>query len=235
MDKISAYKDRALASLKGKWKDVVITTLVYVTIGAVLSLSLTLPFVLNKVENSVVNFVSILLFPFGWGYMVYFLNLVRGKYQLKDIFDGYKSNYFVRTMLTILLFAILIFIGSILLIVPGIIMACMFSQVYFIMKDDESIGYWKALSKSMDMMKGHKMQYFLLYLSFIGWVLLALLIFMVISWFMHTDQPIWGLPTLLALGIFLMWLVPYMHTTFAHYYEDVKAEYEAKNAVITEA
>lgn len=237
MDKISAYEDRALASLKGKWKDAVITTLVYVTIGAVLSLSLTLPFVLNKVENSVVNFVSILLFPFGWGYMVYFLNLVRGKYQLKDIFDGYKSNYFVRTMLTILLYAILIFIGSILLIVPGIIMACMFSQVYFIMKDDESIGYWKALSKSMDMMKGHKMQYFLLYLSFIGWVLLALLIFMVISWFMHTDEALWGLglPTLLALGIFLMWLIPYMYTTFAHYYEDVKAEYEAKNAVITEA
>ena len=235
MDKISAYKDRALASLKGKWKDVVITTLVFATIGAVLSLSLTLPFVLNKVENSVVNFVLILLFPFGWGYMVYFLNLVRGKYQMKDIFDGYESNYFVRTMLTILLYAILIFIGSILLIVPGIIMACMFSQVYFIMKDDESIGYWKALSKSKDMMKGHKMQYFLLYLSFIGWALLALLIFMVITWFMLTDQPIWGLPTLLALGIFLMWLIPYMFTTFAHYYEDVKAEYEAKNAVIAEA
>lgn len=235
MDKISAYKDRALASLKGKWKYVVITTLVFVTIGAVLSLSLTLPFVLNKVENSVVNFVSILLLPFGWGYMVYFLNLVRGKYQMKDIFDGYKSNFFVRTMLTILLFAILIFIGSTLLIVPGIIMACMFSQVYFIMKDDESIGYWKALSKSMDMMKGHKMQYFLLNLSFIGWALLALLIFMVITWFMLTDQPIWGLPTLLALGIFLMWLIPYMFTTFAHYYEDVKAEYEAKNAVIAEA
>lgn len=232
MDKISAYKDRALASLKGKWKDVVITTLVFATIGAVLSLSLTLPFVLNKVENSVVNFVLILLFPFGWGHMVYFLNLIRGKYQMKDIFDGYQSNYFVRTMLTILLYAILIFIGSILLIVPGIIMACMFSQVYFIMKDDESIGYWKALSKSKDMMKGHKMQYFLLYLSFIGWVLLALLVFL---WFMHTDEALWGTLVLLALGIGLLWLVPYMNTTFAHYYEDVKAEYEAKNAVITEA
>ena len=208
MERISVYKDRALASLKGKWEDVVITTLVYFAIALVLSQSLTLPFVLNRVQNSVVSFVSILLLPFGWGFMVYFLNFVRGKYQLKDIFDGYTKNYFVRTMLTILLQSIIVCIGIILLIVPGFIAFCMFSQVQFIMKDDESIGYWKALRKSMDMMKGHKMQYFLLYLSFIGWVLLAILT---------------------TLGIGLLWLIPYMYTTFAHYYEDVKTEYEAKS------
>ena len=207
MEKISVYKNRALATLKGKWEDVVITTLVYIAIVLVLSQSLTLPFALNGIDNGISGIVSILLLPFGWGFMVYFLNFVRGKYQLKDIFDGYTKNYFVRTMLTILLQSIIVCIGTILLIVPGFIAFCMFSQVQFIMKDDESIGYWKALRKSMDMMKGHKMQYFLLYLSFIGWVLLAML----------------------TLGIGLLWLIPYMYTTFAHYYEDLKAEYEAKS------
>lgn len=207
MEKISVYKNRALATLKGKWEDVVITTLVYIAIVLVLSQSLTLPFALNGIDNGISGIVSILLLPFGWGFMVYFLNFVRGKYKLKDIFDGYTKNYFVRTMLTILLQSIIVCIGTILLIVPGFIAFCMFSQVQFIMKDDESIGYWKALRKSMDMMKGHKMQYFLLYLSFIGWVLLAML----------------------TLGIGLLWLIPYMYTTFAHYYEDLKAEYEAKS------
>ena len=53
-----------------------------------------------------------------------------------------------------------------------------------------------------NMMKGHKMQLFLLYLSFIGWAILAIL----------------------TLGIGYLFLFPYMYTTVAHYYEDLKSE-----------
>ena len=35
---------------------------------------------------------------------------------------------------------------------------------------------------------------------------------------------------ILSLGIGLLWLTPYMTATYAHFYEDVKAEYEAKQA-----
>ena len=54
-------------------------------------------------------------------------------------------------------------------------------------------------------MKGHKMRCFLLSLSFIGWILLGIL----------------------TLGIGYIWLIPYMYTTMAAFYQDVKNEYIA--------
>ena len=40
----------------------------------------------------------------------------------------------------------------------------------------------------------------------------------------------WGLLCILTLGIGLLWFVPYMQSALAHFYEDVKAEYEAAQA-----
>lgn len=53
------------------------------------------------------------------------------------------------------------------------------------------------------MMRGHKLELFLLHLSFIGWALLCVL----------------------TLGIGLFWLVPYVQASQAAFYEDVKEEY----------
>lgn len=55
----------------------------------------------------------------------------------------------------------------------------------------------------MRMMRGHKLELFLLHLSFIGWFLLCIL----------------------TLGIGFLWLTPYVHSTQAAFYEDVKEEY----------
>jgi uncharacterized membrane protein len=54
----------------------------------------------------------------------------------------------------------------------------------------------------MEMMKGHKMELFMLWLSFLGWIILAML----------------------TCGFGFLFLEPYMYTTLAHYYEDLKAE-----------
>lgn len=61
-----------------------------------------------------------------------------------------------------------------------------------------------ALKKSRKMMKGHKGEFFVLGLSFIGWILLAIL----------------------TLGVGFIALEPYMYATMAHFYEDLKAEQE---------
>lgn len=61
----------------------------------------------------------------------------------------------------------------------------------------------------MKMMDGHKLDLFLLELSFIGWYLLGIL----------------------TLCIGYLWIVPYQYTTMAVFYEDVKAEYEAKQQI----
>ena len=60
----------------------------------------------------------------------------------------------------------------------------------------------------MAMMDGHKMELFLLELSFIGWIILGVITF----------------------GIGMLLVEPYMVTTIAHYYEDLKKEYEGIKA-----
>lgn len=78
----------------------------------------------------------------------------------------------------------------------------MLSQTSFILKDDKEISAADAMKKSAEMMKGHKMELFWLYLSFIGWGILCILTF----------------------GFGFIFLFPYMYTTLAHYYEDIKAQ-----------
>ena len=203
MQSISTYKNLALATLKGKWEDAVITTLIYIAIAIVISGCMALPLALNGINNNVVSLASLLLLPLQWGFYTYFLNLKRDKYELKDIFDGYTSGNFVRTLLTLLLYSLIILIGTVLLIIPGFIFALKYSQVYFVMKDDPELKYMEALRKSGELMKGHKMKLFWLCLSFIGWIILAMFTF----------------------GIGFLWLEPYMFVTFAHFYEDLKAEH----------
>ena len=58
----------------------------------------------------------------------------------------------------------------------------------------------------MKLMRGHKWQFFVLCLSFIGWILLCILTF----------------------GIGFLWLGPYFQTTMAAFYEDLLAEEAAE-------
>ena len=66
----------------------------------------------------------------------------------------------------------------------------------------------EAIELSMAMMDGFKWRLFCLQLSFIGWAFLCVLTF----------------------GIGYLWLIPYMQTSTAAFYEDVKAEFAGKAA-----
>jgi len=129
----------------------------------------------------------------------YFLNLIRNEdIAYERLFDGYKD--FIRIFLAGFLVCVCVAIGFILLIFPGIIFLMMFSQTEYILKDDKEISAADAMKKSAEMMKGHKMEFFWLMLSFIGWAILSCLTF----------------------GFGFLFLQPYMETTLAHYYEDLK-------------
>ena len=93
-------------------------------------------------------------------------------------------------------------IGTILFIVPGIIVALMFSQAFFILAEDSSKSITQCLSESTEMMKGYKVDFFVLELSFIGWWILAAL----------------------TLGIGGLWVAPYQKLTEANYLFKFKRE-----------
>ena len=60
-------------------------------------------------------------------------------------------------------------------IIPGIILGLGFTLVPYILIDSPQLGVGDTLKLSWEKMRGHKMDYFILQLSFIGWILLSIL------------------------------------------------------------
>ncbi|MDR1776129.1 MAG: DUF975 family protein [Actinomycetes bacterium] len=91
---------------------------------------------------------------------------------------------------------------SMLFIIPGIIAALNYSQAAYLMLDDPELGPVEAIRKSCALMRGHKGQYFVLALSFIGWMLLESITF----------------------GLSGLYSEPYMNITYAGYYRELAAD-----------
>tara|TARA_B100000683_G_C12298452_1_gene477091 strand:+ start:135 stop:743 length:609 start_codon:yes stop_codon:yes gene_type:complete len=143
--------------------------------------------------------------PLTLGFTIYFLKFLKDEESnLNQLFEGFKN--YGSVLVTYLLYTIYILLWTLLFIIPGIIAQMKYSQVWFIMAEDNEISGNDALKKSKEMMDGFKMQYFLLALSFIGWILLAML----------------------TCGIGLLWVVPYIQTSYAKFYEALK-EHHAQN------
>ena len=114
-------------------------------------------------------------------------------------------------VLGMLLMGIFIFLWTLLLVIPGIIKTFSYAMTPYILHEYPNVGVNDAIDISRKMMKGHKLDLFLLELSFIGWMIL----------------------TAFSLGIGLLWLAPYMQTAHAGFYEEVKAEYIEKYGEMT--
>ena len=63
--------------------------------------------------------------------------------------------------------------------IPGIVKGYAYSMVPYILADNPNIGVSKAISLSNRMTHGHKLDMFILDLSFIGWYLLGMLAFFI--------------------------------------------------------
>ena len=145
--------------------------------------------------------------PLGVGYYNVHRNLLlRGDDRMTGEsfrigFDNWWHNVW-----GMLLMGIYIFLWTLLLIIPGIVKSLAYSLVPYILVEKPELSANEAIDLSRKMMKGHKNEFFFLVLSFLGWMILSCL----------------------TLGIGFFWLLPYMYTTYAAFYEDVKAEYQSK-------
>lgn len=143
----------------------------------------------------------ILTGPLTLGLYAYFLQLARGTQpDIGIMFTGFQK--FGAALLLNLLQLIFIFLWSLLLVIPGIIAYFRYSMAYFILHDYPEISAMEALRRSKELMVGRKGKLFLLYLSFIGWAFLCALTF----------------------GIGLLWLLPYVQTSLAAFYEQIKMQ-----------
>jgi len=88
--------------------------------------------------------------------------------------------------------------------VPGFVLAIAYAVVPFVLHDRPELRPVEVLRESRMMMQGHKLEFFLLVLSFIGWAILAIFTFF----------------------IGYLWLAPYIQMTEVKFYEQLRAEYE---------
>jgi uncharacterized membrane protein len=157
------------------------------------------------------TFVGIILtgvLAFGWATML--LSIMRGKeFDIKYLISAIDKD-FVRTCIVGLLHTIYIALWTLLFFIPGIVKSYSYAMTYFIMNDDETIGANDAITKSREMMNGHKWELFMLDLSFFGWILLSILTF----------------------GILSFWVTPYMNLAHAEFYRRLKGESDVVTEVL---
>lgn len=183
------YKDASLAILNdGKWSDAILITLIMISISIGLGI---IPFI-----DTVANYIF--GGPIAFGFTTYFIKISRRQFaDINQLFAGFKR--FVDCFVAFILMLIIICLGLLFLIVPGIIAAIALSQTFRIMYDDPNMKPVDALRASHEMMIGHRMDYFILILSFTGWALLSLL----------------------TLGLGFLALIPYASTAMTLFYNDL--------------
>lgn len=134
--------------------------------------------------------------PLSVGLFGYFMKLTRAETpSIENIFDGFKD--FAQNFLLYLMITIFTFLWSLLFIIPGIVKAYAYSMAYYIKRDNPAYDWKQCIDESKARMDGHKWELFCLHFSFIGWALLCIFTF----------------------GIGYLWLVPYMQTADANFYE----------------
>ena len=209
MDSITNYKNRALSALENKWGNFVAITFVY---GFIIGITQILSG--DKDSPAILHLIGLVLFilalPLTWGFQTLFLGAVRGgEATAKDMFEGYNKELFSRVMTTTLLYYVYVFLWILLLLIPGCIKSYSYAMTPYILKDNPEMKNNAAIEESMRMMDGHKLELFLLDLSFIGWAILSIL----------------------TCCIGFLWLVPYMNMARVNFYEDLKkASVEVKEA-----
>ena len=133
-------------------------------------------------------------------YAHYILSFVRGKrLELSDVIDFMKKNWWLAFVVGLI--SGLIVLGcSILFLIPGIIASVGLTYYQEVCADNLDMKATEIIKKAWNMTKGHKLDLFVLSLSFIGWTIVASLTF----------------------GILYIWLTPYMTITFTLFYEQIK-------------
>jgi uncharacterized membrane protein len=213
----------ARAALAGNWGLAIGGVFVYLLVMVILAI----PYL-----GSIVSFI--ITGPLMLGWYLFFLMLSRREPgSVGMIFDGFKqfgTGFLAYLLMALLVFAwalpgILVIIVmavlslkpllgggmpsvrmmvimaplAILALIPAMIAQFRYSMTYFVINDAPGIGPMEAIQHSSQMMRGNKWKLFCLQCRFIGWSFLCLFTF----------------------GIGFLWLIPYMMTSLAVFFEEL--------------
>ncbi len=107
----------------------------------------------------------------------FFLRGFEGDVRIKTLFSTFNSEEYLPIVKTQFLRGLYTLLWTLLFIIPGIIKTYEYRLVPYILSEDSNLTSSEVITMSREMTHGHKMDMFILDLSFIGWYLLGALLF----------------------------------------------------------
>lgn len=98
--------------------------------------------------------------------------MTTGRVDFADLFQGF--NYFVPTLVAALLIAVFSFAGSLLCIIPGLVVAAMYKYTYLFIVD-RKLDFWPAMQASHSIVKQDYVGFTLFLLAQAGIIILGAL------------------------------------------------------------
>lgn len=141
------------------------------------------------------------------GLCLIFLGLTEGKnVEIGTLFSRFSCVG--KALWLSILIGVFTFLWSLLFWIPGIVKGLSYSMAYYVLTENPELTAREALNESKAIMEGHKMELFVLYLSFILWDILVVLTF----------------------GIASVYVLPYQSATVANFYQKIKRQPQVSQA-----
>lgn len=199
-------KEWAKEKIKGNLWNIIIGLLITIAISVMFSMGYA---IIQKIFGAssfiayiVEIIIDILLIPLNVGLYSYIVEFIKNdNFNQNLIFEPYERT--LNVIGASLLVSLLVMAGCICFIIPGIYLAFSYAMVPYLIATRKDLTITETLELSRKMMDGHKFDYFVLSISFIGWIILV---------------PF-------TLGIILIWLYPYMMTTTTKFFMDIEEKY----------
>lgn len=196
-------KEKISGKLLEIWKGILLAALAMLVLGfgaGIVQLIFGEKSTITSIASILVEIISI---PISIGLVAFIMEFVRkDEFDKNLIFDYYSD--FMKVVATIILSGIIIALGCVCFIIPGIYLAFSYTLVPYLLAERKDLSMTETLRLSRKMMNGHKLDYFILGLSFIGWSLLVPFTF----------------------GLILIWLAPYMTIATTKFCTDIIDNYE---------
>lgn len=196
-----SYKKQACEQLKGKMKTPIIAIAITAAITAIAA---GIPQENLDGTTGLISFllISFINSVFFFAFLRIFIQIynTKAKAEFSDFVNSF--SYFVKAFLGFLWFYLWVGLWSLLFLIPGIVKAFSYTQMFFVLAENPKISVSKAMNISKVLTRNHKGDLFLMSLSFLGWEFLSLL----------------------TIFILQIWVKPYEVMSFTNAYYALKEE-----------
>lgn len=196
-----SYKKQACEQLKGKMKTPIIAFAVTAAITAIAAgiPQENLDGTIGLILFLLISFINSVFF---FAFLRIFIQIynTKAKAEFSDFVNSF--SYFIKAFLGFLWFNLWVGLWSLLFLIPGIVKAFSYTQMFFVLAENPKISVSKAMNISKVLTRNHKGDLFLMSLSFLGWEFLSLL----------------------TLFILQIWVKPYEAMSFTNAYYALKEE-----------